>query len=179
MSTEILETPTLAGSEDRHLCFVLDGGQFAVQILQVREIIAMHPITPLPGLGAEVRGVINLRGKIIPVLDLRIMLGLHAKEQDRNTCIVVFDASFPDGGTAHIGCIVDSVREVVLLPAEAIQAAPSPKVGGSAAFILGLAKPHPQEPPVSILDIDYLVSDVLEQPDMAMFSMDEDSDDSE
>lgn len=136
----------------KYLTFILAGGHYGIPILGVREIIAVQPITPLPRMPDAVRGVINLRGKIIPVVDLRSCLRVEAAEYDRATCIVVLDVDLPNQGPANIGVIVNAVREVTNIDAEDLQAPPT--VGGAAQseFIMALAKPETEEHVITLLD---------------------------
>ena len=156
-------TEQIANAGGMHLSFFLEKGLFAVDILRVREIIAMHEITSLPGMPTEIKGVINLRGKIIPVLDLRIKLGLSAADFDRFTCIVVVDMETEDGSIAHVGCIVDSVREVAHLSLEEIQSPPRVNGGQSDDFILGLYKPESHAQVMTILDVQGVLKSLMQE----------------
>ena len=160
MSTEQSES-------DKYLSFALDEGHFAVQILRIREIIAMHAITPLPRLDPEVRGVINLRGKIIPVIDLRMKLGLTAAAYDRSTCIVVFDVELENGAPGNVGCIVDSVNEVIDLVPDQIQDPPNVVGEAGAEFVHGLCKLESSEKVMSILDMEVLLASLAGQAEAA------------
>lgn len=142
----------------KFLSFILDRENFAVPILCVREIIAMHSITPLPRLDPEIRGVINLRGKIIPVVDLRMKLGLVTADYDRSTCIVVFDVELEEGSQGNVGCIVNGVREVVSLSLEKIQPPPNVLGHSGSDFIQGLCKLEGSDSVMSILDMDRLLA---------------------
>ena len=90
------------------LTFIAGEGTFGVEIGQVMEIVMMQPITSMPEMPEYIRGLINLRGKIIPVLDTRIRFHLPAKEYDDQTCIIVLDS-----GNQPIGLIVDRVSDVM------------------------------------------------------------------
>jgi len=150
--------PSLAG---KYLTFVLAGGDFAVGILGVREIIAMHTITPLPRLPEFVRGVINLRGKIIPVMDLRLRLDLPARDNDRSTCIIVIDVATSGGLATNVGCIVDAVSEVADIPGPAIQPPPSFGNGITTDYIKGLAKLDGGQRVITLLNMDVVLSGLL------------------
>lgn len=156
------QTASAPRSSNRYLTFVLDGGVYAVEILAVREIIAMHAITPLPRLPDFVRGVINLRGRIIPVIDLRLRMELHAAEETRANCIVVFDIELSDGQKANIGCVVDSVREVADIKEKDLQEPPASSQGGLPEAIRALALQDEGRSIVTILDITMLLRGVVD-----------------
>ena len=147
-------------SSGKYLTFVLAGESYGISILGVREIIAVQPITPLPRMPAAVNGVINLRGKIIPVIDLRTSLSLHAAEFDRSTCIIVLDVDLAAGAT-QIGCIVDAVREVSNIANDELQ--PPPTVGGAvdADYFMALARPAEDDCVVTLLDIPHVLAELF------------------
>lgn len=136
---------------EKYLTFILDGGHYGIPILSVREIIAVQPITPLPRAPESVRGVINLRGKIVPVIDLRTGLGLHVSEYDRSTCIIVLDVHLHPHGPVNIGCIVDAVREVARISDQVLQAPPSIAGTVCADYIHALAKPEDDDHVTTLL----------------------------
>lgn len=119
----------------QYLTFQLGSEQFGVSIAVVREINRLGDITPVPRTPAHVEGVMNLRGKIIPVIQLRVSFGLKEKDSDRDTCVIVIDT--PNG---QIGVIVDAVREVVDLRENQIE--PPPQMGESSKlrYIRALGK---------------------------------------
>lgn len=150
------ETQVESSATAKFLVFALDPNQYAVPIQSVREIIAMHEVTPLPRMPQFVRGVINLRGKIIPVADLRVGLGLEASEPTQVSCIVVADmVNEEDGTSTQIGCIVDSVCEVREIAGEAIQ---EPPRGGDDMHVRGLVRTDGDV--VALLDIEVLLGDI-------------------
>jgi len=161
MSTETLEpitdhaTQRLAG---KHLTFILGRECYGVPVLKVREIIRMCEITPVPQMPAYVKGVLNLRGKIIPVADLRIKFKLASDKNTDLTCIVVVQVSLPDKSPTLMGLIVDAVEEVVNLTAADIE--PTPDFGAAleADYILGMAKVKGSVK--TLLDIDKVVTAV-------------------
>jgi len=143
----------------KYLTLQLGDEHYGVEILRVREIIGLLDITRLPRMPTYVRGVINLRGKIIPVIDLRMRLGMKTIEYNARTCVVVLDLkNESDEGFAQIGCIVDTVSEVREVDPEAIE--PPACLGGTrrADYIHGLAKLADEGLVVSLLDIDNLLS---------------------
>lgn len=129
----------LAGHAGRYLTFHLGDEQFALPILHVREIIGRLPVTPVPGAPPHVRGVINLRGKIIPVTELRQRLGLRSADASDRGCIVVAEAT-RGGRTIEMGLLVDAVSEVLTINADELQPAPRLAEGGGTSFILAMAR---------------------------------------
>ena len=115
--------------------FNIGSEEFGVDILKVQEINRMVEITRVPQAPHYVEGVINLRGKVIPIIDLRKRFGLELKEQDKNTRIVVVDI----GGNI-MGMIVDSVSEVLRLPANTVEPPPDLVTGINSEYINGVAK---------------------------------------
>lgn len=108
--------------KDKYLTFKIENESFGIDILYVTEIIGIQKITEVPELPDYIKGIINLRGKIIPVMDIRIRFGKAVREYDERTCIIVVDI-----GEVSIGLIVDRVSEVVDIPEENIS--PPPKIG--------------------------------------------------
>jgi len=123
----------------KYLTFSLAEESYGVPVLKVREIITMLHITTVPQMPPYVKGVINLRGKVIPVIDLRTKLGLPAAELTDSNCIVVVQITQAGMETKNIGLIVDAVQEVVNLTQEDIE--PAPDFGGSinVEYLLGMA----------------------------------------
>lgn len=118
----------------KYLTFLLHGEEYGLEILKVREIIGIMDITKVPQTPGFVEGVINLRGKVIPVIDLRTRFGLPRTEYDEATCVIVVDVGM------LMGIIVDTVQEVHDIPADNIE--PPPKLGAAVdtAYILGMGK---------------------------------------
>ncbi len=123
----------------KYLTFRLGAEEYGVEILKVREIIGLLAITAVPRTPDFVRGVVNLRGKIIPVLDLRMKFGMGQVDDTEFTCIVVVDAEV-NGRAAHIGVIVDTVSEVVQIADAEIEETPYFGEALDTGFILGMAK---------------------------------------
>src|SRR3954468_21302834 len=111
MKPETADPTSLAG---KYLTVVLETEAYGLNVLKIREIIRLQKITPVPQLPECVKGVINLRGRVIPVIDLRVKFGLKA-EFDERTCIVVVQVKLPSDHTIQMGLVVDRVEEVVLL----------------------------------------------------------------
>ena len=145
-------TATLAG---KYLTVVLDHETYGIAVLRVREIIRTQKITPVPQLPDYIKGVINLRGRVIPIVDLRLKFGLKADFTER-TCIVVVQVKLANGEVVQIGLIVDTVEEVVTLTTEAIEPTPDFGVCVSAEYILGMAKVKGQV--TTLLDIGRVVA---------------------
>lgn len=115
--------------------FNIGSEEFGVDILKVQEINRMVEITKVPQAPSYVEGVINLRGKVIPIIDLRKRFNLELKEQDKNTRIVVVDIA-----GSIMGMIVDSVSEVLRLPANTVEPPPDLVTGINSEYINGVAK---------------------------------------
>ncbi|HEY3490072.1 MAG TPA: chemotaxis protein CheW [Candidatus Deferrimicrobiaceae bacterium] len=136
--------------QHKYLTFQLAGEIFGIDIRMIREIIGIMEITPVPDSDASIRGVINLRGKIIPVVDLRLKFGVEAAPFTERTCIVVVD--LPDQtGLRQVGTIVDAVSEVSQIPSSDIEPPPEIGSGSVSEQIVGMAKL--KEKVVILLDI--------------------------
>jgi len=135
---EIADLPA-ADLTGKYLTFKLVDEEYGLEILKVREIIGLLPITSLPKTPVFVRGVINLRGKVIPVIDLRLKFEMDATEDTDQTCIIVVDVT-GKSGSIQVGILVDSVSEVLDIKGEDIEEAPSFGTNVDTAFILGMAK---------------------------------------
>ncbi len=147
---------SLKAREGKYLTFELANEEYGVGILKVREIIGMMPVTPVPQTPDFVKGVVNLRGKVIPVLDLRLKFGLEAMEYTERTCIIVVDVDTP-AGSIQMGCIVDKVSEVINIEADQIEETPTFGTRFNTEYILGMAK---LEGGVKILlDIDRVLTE--------------------
>ncbi len=139
----------------KYLTVVLDNEAYGLNVLKIREIIRMQKITPVPQMPAFVKGVINLRGRVIPIVDLRVKFGLKAEFAER-TCIVVVQVKLANDQIVQMGLIVDSVEEVVNLTAQEIE--PVPEFGAriDTTYLLGMAKIKDQVK--TLLDIDRVVA---------------------
>ena len=137
MNTEIKSAKSLNG---KYLTFTLHQESYGIDVLKVREIIRHSNITAVPQMPAHIRGVINLRGKIIPVMDLRVRFEFPNTADNQQTCIVVVQVKLPDGKTTAMGLLVDGVEEVINLNAADIEE--TPDFGGkiSTDYIIGMAK---------------------------------------
>jgi purine-binding chemotaxis protein CheW len=139
----------------KYLSFHLNGEEFGIQVHKVREIMGVQEITAVPQTPAHVKGVINLRGKVIPVVDLRLKFGMPAAEYTHRTCIVVVQVA-GTRGPVLMGVVVDSVSEVMQATASDIEDAPC--FGQEAIpYVLGLAKIKGKVK--ILLDIDHVMSE--------------------
>lgn len=150
----------MAGKAGKYLTFTLAEEDYGIEIRKIKEIIGVIPVTTVPQTPQFVKGVINLRGKVIPIMDLRARFGMPAVECTERTCIIVVEMA-NQAGTVIIGVVVDTVSEVLNIRADAIE--PPPTFGHrlSTDYILGMAK---MEGGVKILiDIDQVMgADVIQ-----------------
>lgn len=141
MNTKALTRSSSAAEEapTQYLTFTLGDEVFAMDIRTVREIIQHGPMTTVPLMPGFVRGVINLRGAVVPVIDLQARFGRPAARIGKKTCIVIFDA-VRDGERVELGLLVDAVSEVIDIAADQIE--PPPNFGASVRrdFIAGMGK---------------------------------------
>jgi purine-binding chemotaxis protein CheW len=125
--------------EGKYLTFALADEEYGISILKVREIIGMLPITSVPQTPSFVKGVINLRGKVIPIMDLRSKFGMPPIDYTEKTSIIVVDIGAVSG-SIQIGVVVDHVSEVVNIRGDDIEDTPTFGTSLDTAFILGMAK---------------------------------------
>lgn len=134
-------TATATAQLTQVLTFVLAGEEYAVDILRVKEIIEYNTLTRVPGMPASVRGVINLRGRVVPVIDMALRFGLPESVITPRTSIVMVEIESPDAsGDLVIGIITDSVCEVSDFAADQIQPAPSFGTSVGAEYLNGMAE---------------------------------------
>lgn len=139
---------------DLFLTFHLHNEDYGMAITYVTEIIGIQKITELPDMPEEIKGVINLRGWVIPVMDVRLRFGLPGRDYDERTCVIVVEVN--DG---IMGLVVDRVKEVVEITAEQIE--PPPSNGGEGSYLQGMGK---IEDDVKILlDIEALIGGAEEE----------------
>lgn len=136
-STSAKVARNLAG---KYLTFALAKESYGIDVLKVREIIRLTTVTPVPQMPAYVRGVINLRGKIIPVIDLRVRFGFADVQNTEQTCIVVAQVKLPDERSTLMGLIVDGVEEVLNIAAADIEETPEFGSKLTSGYIMGMAK---------------------------------------
>ena len=121
--------------EDKFLTFVLSGEEYGIEIRHVTEIIGIQNITEVPDMPHYIKGVINLRGKVIPVMDVRLRFGVEERAYDDRTCIIVINID-----EQPVGLIVDRVSEVLDIPKSEVEPPPNVKRGESSRFIKGMGK---------------------------------------
>ncbi|WP_394222888.1 chemotaxis protein CheW [Alteromonas gracilis] len=121
------------------LSFVLDGDFFAIGIDSIQEVIEYKNVTRVPRSPEFMQGVINLRGQVIPVVDLRVLFSMHVSEVTLDTCIIIIDVDV-DGEENPIGIVADSVKEVVEFNVSKIQAAPKIGLSVDNRFIYGMVE---------------------------------------
>lgn len=129
----------ISGLGGKYLTFRLGSEEYGLGIMKIREIIGLMPITSVPQTPGFVKGVINLRGKVIPVVDLRLRFSMDEIPHDERTCIIVLDIS-GESRNLLIGIIVDSVSEVLNIGDEDIEETPAFGVRLNTDYILGMAK---------------------------------------
>jgi len=163
MNSATLESPTVATRAEagKYLTFVLGRESYGVPVLKVREIIRLTEITAVPQMPHYIKGVINLRGKVIPVVGLRAKFGLAEIEASERTCIVVVQVEMASHTKALMGLIVDGVEEVAFIAAQDIEATPDFGASLDTQYILGMAKV--KNVVKALLDIDkVLTADTVE-----------------
>jgi len=145
----------MSESTNQYLTFTLGEEGFAIEITKVREVLDFTTLTKVPRTPDFMRGVINLRGNVVPVVDLRLQLGMSAVEKTVDTCIVIVEVEI-GSDVLHMGMLADSVQEVVDIDPSKIE--PAPKLGTrlNTDFIKGMAKRD--ERFSIILDIDKVLS---------------------
>jgi len=134
--SEILEARSREG---KYLTFSLAEEEYGIEILKIKEIIGMMPITAVPRTPEYIKGVLNLRGKVIPVMDLRLRFGMEETEYTERTCIIVVEMP-GQAGTLITGIVVDSVSEVLAIKQEEIEDTPAFGSELNTECILGMAK---------------------------------------
>ena len=137
--------------EGKYLTFILGEEIYGIEILKVREIIGLMDITNVPQTPEYMKGVINLRGKVIPVIDLRLKFSMQEEEHTQETCVIVVEVE-----NTSIGIIVDSVSEVSDISGGSIEEAPSFGQGIDTSFIMGLGKV--KDKIIILLDIETVLS---------------------
>ncbi|WP_375770160.1 chemotaxis protein CheW [Archangium gephyra] len=149
------ETPPAASTQS--LSFFLAGDEYALGILQAREIIEYDTVTRIPGVPGWVRGVCNLRGSVVPVIDLAVKLGLPPATLTRWSCIVVVEVKL-EGERVVLGLLADSIGQVLELAAGDVVPAPSFGTPVKVDYLLGMVRPDAGRKFVLLLDIDKVLS---------------------
>jgi purine-binding chemotaxis protein CheW len=138
--------------KDKYLTFHLENEVYGIEILHVIEIVGVQKITEVPDMPPFVKGVINLRGQVIPVVDIRPRFNMDSRDYDDRTCVVVTSIN-----ENNVGLIVDTVSEVLEIPEEAVSPPPKVASAGTGAYIQGLGKVEEQV--IILLDIGKLLFD--------------------
>lgn len=156
-ATRVEAAQGMSGLGGKYLTFNLGKEEYGVGILKVREIIGLMEITAVPHTPDYIKGVINLRGRVIPVLELRTKFGMGRQEYNERTCIIVVEVHGP-AETVQVGMLVDSVSEVLNIPGEDIEPPPAFGTGEvDSANILGMGKVKGQVK--ILLDVDRVISE--------------------
>jgi purine-binding chemotaxis protein CheW len=142
--------------EGKYLTFTLADEEYGIGIRKIKEIIGMMHVRSVPKTPPFVKGVINLRGKVIPVIDLRVRFGMPVSSHTDRTCIVVVEIEGSEGNVVTTGIIVDSVSEVLNIKADAIEDTPAFGAAVDTRYILGMAKVG--ESVKLLLDIDRVLN---------------------
>jgi len=135
----------------KYLSFVLGGEEYGIEIMKVQEINSLTEVTRVPRMPEYVRGVVNLRGKVIPVIDLRLKFGMDRMDDTEKTCNIVVQIE-RDGEVLTMGVVVDDVSEVLNISGEQIDPPPAFGSGLESDFIIGMGKL--EESVVILLNID-------------------------
>jgi purine-binding chemotaxis protein CheW len=155
MGISTVKEPAIIAKAGKYLTFQLGKEVYGIEILKVQEIIGMMPVTHVPKTPAFVRGVINLRGKVIPVIELRKKFGMEDRDDTDRTCIVVVQVAW-DSGMVVMGLLVDEVSEVLNVIGDQIEAPPSFGASVDTDFILGMGKVGAKV--VMLLDVDKVLA---------------------
>ncbi|SPF52345.1 CheW protein [Candidatus Sulfopaludibacter sp. SbA4] len=154
-----MNEPAAASQTDpragKYLTFQLANEEFGIRVLKVREIMGLQEITAVPQTPAHVKGVINLRGKVVPVIDLRLKFGMATAEYTQRTCIIVTQVQ-GESASVLMGIIVDGVSEVLNLTAAEIEDTPDFGEAVAGQYLLGMAKVKGKVK--ILLDIDRVLS---------------------
>lgn len=149
------------GQGNQYLTFLLGGEEYGVDILRVQEIKGWDRVTPLPNTSAYLRGVINLRGAVVPIIDLRLRFAMEEIEYSPTTVVVVLKVHGARGERT-MGFVVDAVSDVYIVADEQLQPPPDLGSAGQTNFVKSLATVDNKM--VILLDIDQLVEDTVDAP---------------
>jgi len=150
------------GMVGKYLCFRLGSESYGLPIRFVTEIIELPRISPVPDMPAWIKGFMNLRGSVIPVMDLRLRLGMEGRAYDDRTCVVVTRADRPGGSQVAVGLVVDTVEEVVEIPDQEVEPA-SRLVAGARGFLNGIGKSGDRAK--ILIDMERVIDDdAVEEP---------------
>ena len=152
---QVIEDMAAVDEEDQHLTFDLSGEELAVPVLNIREIIRYGKLTRMPMVPDFIEGVINLRGSVVPVINLSSKFGLKKINADKRTCIIIIEVEIGESQVI-MGVVVDKVLQVIAIPDNNIE--PSPTLGANieTSFIKGMARTD--DGFIVILDISRVLS---------------------
>lgn len=153
MNTQTATTRKPIELAGKYLTFFLGDEEYGIEILRVQEIIGLLRVTPVPNTPKHMRGVINLRGKVVPVVDMRERFAMGTTEATKQTCIIVVRS-----GESEIGAIVDRVSAVVNVKAEEIEETPPMGASVDTSYLLGIGKTEGRVR--LLLDIERVLSDL-------------------
>ena len=137
---DITAPPALSNLAGKYLTFVLGEASYGIAVDRIREIIRMTEITAIPEMPHYIRGVINLRGKVIPVVDLRLRFRLGERQNAGRTCVIVTRVTLCSGDTMQVGKIVDAVEEVIHIDATSLEEPPHFDTRIQRGYLLAMAK---------------------------------------
>ena len=140
----------MTSETDKYLIFTLGGEDFALEISEVREVIEHRAITRVPHMPDFVLGAINLRGDVVPVIDLRLKLGMGAVQRTADTCIVITDV-YLEGELTQVGALVDAIKEVMSVDPNQLAQKPDMGTGIKSEYVRAVAK-MPDDEFIIILD---------------------------
>lgn len=153
-NNDFMEEEVEDTQKNRFITFAISDEEYGIEIKNVIEIIGIYKITPIPETESFVRGVINLRGKVIPVIDVRLRFGMEFREYDARTCTIVVNI---DG--LLIGFIVDTIDEVLEILEENIDPASGFSQGKKGKFVVGMGKVNDKV--IILLDVEKLLSEEI------------------
>lgn len=160
MSVEAMQSEIIDESANQYLTFLLNGEEYGVEILKVQEIKSWGPYTPLPRSPEHVVGVINLRGAIVPIVDLRARMGLPTKEMTSTTAVIIISVDY-EQQTRTVGLVVDQVSEVYQLLPDSIQnASDSNRPADQAGYIKAFG--HIDDKLLILINLDPIIASTIE-----------------
>jgi purine-binding chemotaxis protein CheW len=156
-TSNLIKPAAQKANSGKYITFVLGQESYGIPVLKVREIIRLVSITAVPQVPGHIRGVINLRGKMIPVVDLRAKFGLANAQDTERACIIVVQVLNATGVKIFIGLIVDEVEEVANITPADVEDTPDFGISFDTSYILGMAKIRGTVK--TLLDVDRLLVD--------------------
>lgn len=153
---------------EKFLCFRLGAAVYAVELIRIKEIIEYNGVTRIPMTPPSIRGVLNLRGNVVPVVDLAERIGCHSRPASRRTCVIITEMQDEDG-PMDIGFVVDAVEQVVVIEHEDVEPPPSFGTSINCEYIAGMGKVHDEfivllnmDTVFSINELSALVSEMID-----------------